>query len=42
MESCDEIMKEIVLSITQIVMECGEERLKEVVLSITQIVILTI
>ena len=35
-------MKEIVLSNTQIVMECGEERMKENVLSITQILILTI
>ena len=42
MESGEEIMKEIVLSITQIVMECGEERMKEIVLSITQIIILTI
>ena len=42
MESGDERMKEIILSITQIVMECGEGRMKEIVLSITQIVILTI
>ena len=42
MKSGEERMKEIVLVITQIVMECDEERTKEIVLSITQIVILTI
>ena len=42
MESGEEIIKEIVLTITQIIMECGEERMKEIVLSITQILILTI
>ena len=42
MEFGEEIMKEIVFSITQIIMECSEEGMKEIVLSITQILILTI
>ena len=42
MESGEEIMKQIVLFSTQIVMECSEERMQEIVLFITQIIILTI